>query len=73
MEQCGRLWRNSGIVWKSMVKQWNSVEQCSGTVEVVQYGGTLEQCSGTAWWNIGTVWHSVVEQCGTVCWNRGTA
>jgi len=43
------------------VEQWNSVAQCSGTVQ--QHRTVLlnsveeqcEQCGGTVWWNSGTV------------------
>ena len=58
-----------------MVEQWNSVEQCGGTLEqcgtlwnsiVEQYGGTVWNSKVEEWWNRVTEWKGVVEQCGTV-------
>ena len=37
-----------------MEEECNSVEQQGGTAEQ-WYGGTVEQCGATAWWNSGTV------------------
>ena len=58
VEQCGRT------VW------WNSetVEQCGGTME---QWNSVEQY-GAIWWNSGTVWRSVVEQCKSAEQSGGT-
>ena len=44
-----------------MVEQWNSVEQCGGTLEhcgTVLWNSTVEQC--------GKVWNNVAEQGNSV-------